>query len=237
MNIALILSGGIGSRMKSDIPKQYLIVEDRPVIGYCIEKFAKNDAIDKLIIVAANEWIPLINNSIEAINIDKEILYASPGITRQLSIKNGLDRISELFNVSDYDKVIVHDAARPLVSNRLINDCLNSCDRDFLGVLPVINVKDTIYYSKDGIHIDSLLNRNELFAGQAPEAFNLKAYIKAHTSVSYEELLSINGSTELAYKVGMKIKLVPGDYMNFKITDMTDLANFKNICHESKRTV
>lgn len=237
MNFSIILSGGVGLRLGSDIPKQYLPVEGRPIISFCMDTFANNANIDAIVIVAAKEWIPLIKESAILIGCKKSITYAEPGATRQLSIRNGLEQIVRSCEISDNDIVVIHDAARPLVSSKLIDECISSCHGDFKGVLPVLRVKDTIYLSKDGTKIDSLLNRNELFAGQAPEAFNLKAYLKAHDTISSEDLLNINGSTELAYKVGMKIKLISGEFMNFKITDMSDYINFKNLCHESKRVI
>lgn len=124
--------------------------------------------------------------------------------------------------------VIIHDAARPLVSRDLISNCLKECQKAD-GVLPVIPVKDTLYQSADGMHITSLLNRSELFAGQAPEAFRFGLYLKLHKEMSREELLKINGSTEIAYKGGLKVNLIKGDDMNFKITTPEDLSNFESI--------
>ena len=103
------------------------------------------------------------------------------------------------------------------------------------GVLPVVPVKDTLYQSKDGKSITSLLNRNELFAGQAPEAFRFGKYLELHEQMPREELLKINGSTEIAYKGGLKIKLIKGDVMNFKITTPEDLTNFETIINQRNR--
>lgn len=232
MNIAIILSGGVGSRMKADIPKQYIEIYNHPIIYYCLETFLKSEDIDAIVIVVADVWQTFVETMVKTLQPSKSIWYAPAGETRQYSIFNGLKE-SEKHGVKDNDIVIIHDAARPLVSQELIQSCLLGCE-DFDGVLPVIPVKDTIYQSSDGVHIDCLLKRSELFAGQAPEAFRFGKYLKIHQDMSREELLKINGSTEIAYKGKMSVKLIRGDEMNFKITTPEDLSNFKSIISKTK---
>lgn len=222
MNYAIILSGGSGTRLGTTIPKQYLTVKNRPIISYCLETFANHPDIGGMIVVAAREWHELIKEELHN-RSSMSITFAEPGETRQLSIFNGLNAIK---NIGDDDWIIIHDAARPLVSDKLITDCLNSRYDNYDGSLPVIPVKDTIYQSADRNAITGLLDRNTLFAGQAPEAFNLHKYLDAHKNMTTNELLKINGSSELAYKMGLKIKLIPGDPRNLKITDSSDLERF-----------
>lgn len=234
MNVAIILSGGTGTRLGANIPKQYIEVGCMPIITYCLKVFAAHPMINGLVVVAASEWVATIQAQIDALHIRKSVVFANPGSTRQLSILNGLNKAKSSF--SDIENVIIHDAARPLVSAQLITDCLMACD-EYDGSMPVLPVKDTIYQSNDGTAISGLLNRSTLFAGQAPEAFRFDKYLEAHSSLSTEEILKINGSSEIAYKTGMRIKMVQGDVMNFKITDSTDLQRFKDICNESKCTL
>ena len=87
-------------------------------------------------------------------------------------------------------------------------------------------MKDTVYQSEDGMNISALLPRETLFSGQAPEAFKIGKYLEAHKAISREELLQINGSTEIAYIAGMNIKMIQGDEINFKITTPEDLTRF-----------
>jgi 2-C-methyl-D-erythritol 4-phosphate cytidylyltransferase len=227
MNFAIVLSGGVGTRMGTDIPKQYIMVNKRPVINYCIETFLNCSFIDHIVIVAADEWRAFIQTSIENLRQDMPMSFAFPGETRQYSIYNGLLEAKKHGADKD-DVVIIHDAARPLVSCNLINACFEGC-KEADGVLPVVPVKDTLYQSKDGKSITNLLNRSELFAGQAPEAFRFSKYLKLHEEMPGEELVLINGSTEIAYKGGLRIKLIKGDEMNFKITTPEDLTNFESI--------
>ena len=208
MNIAIILSGGVGSRMKCETPKQYIEANGHPIIYYCIKTFLRSSIIDIIIIGLSEEWRPLVASLIDELTPSKPIWFSKAGETRQYSIYNALKE-AQIHHAAMDDVVIIHDAARPLVSLNLIEDCLDGC-REAEGVLPVIPVKDTLYRSVDGCHISNLLNRQELFAGQAPEAFRFGRYLALHEQMTREELLKINGSTEIAYKGGMSIKLIKG---------------------------
>lgn len=227
MNIAIILSGGVGSRMGLNIPKQYVVVNGQPIISYCLQTFLCNEHTDAIVIGVADEWKEYIMEQMEKLHPAKPVFYAAPGETRQYSIFNAL-RVVKDQGYSDDSFVIIHDAARPLVSDELINRCYEACDRAD-GSMPVIAVKDTTYYSEDGKSITSLLDRSKLWAGQAPEAFVFGKYLQIHESMSHEELLKINGSTEIAFKQGLKVEMVEGEPMNFKITTPEDLSNFESI--------
>jgi 2-C-methyl-D-erythritol 4-phosphate cytidylyltransferase len=232
MNFAIILSGGVGSRMGINKPKQYVEVAGQSILSYCLKTFSSNAHIDALIIGVADEWLGYVKDEVSRLQITKPVYYATPGETRQFSIYNALNVIRNI-GFSENDIVIVHDAARPLVSNDLINACLDRC-ATYDGVMPVIPAKDTIYYSADGNHIDSLLDRSALWCGQAPEAFNLGKYIAVHDAMSHDELLRINGSTEIAYKGGLNCIMIKGDPMNFKITTPEDLSNFESIISSNR---
>lgn len=233
MNIGIILSGGVGSRMGANIPKQYIEVDGKPIIQYCLETFLKSDDISFIVIGVADSWKHFVVDMMESIKPIKPIYYSKSGETRQDSIYYALCE-SQRQGAKDEDIVIIHDAARPLVSIDLVRKCLEGC-KEADGVLPVIPVKDTIYRSLDGIHITSLLTRNELFAGQAPEAFLFGKYFRLHQEISCEELKKINGSTEIAYKGGLQVKLIEGDLMNFKITTPEDLSNFISIINKHNK--
>lgn len=229
MNVAIVLSGGTGTRLGAHIPKQYIEVNNRPIISYSLETIIGHRLIDHIIIVAAEEWQDLIKKCVT--NADKDISFCQPGNSRQGSILNGLKKCEKLFN-NDVDLVLIHDAARPLLSEELIERCLNISD-EYDGAMPVLSVKDTTYQSIDGTHITALLDRNTLFAGQAPESFRFRKYLDIHNPLSSEEIDQIKGSSEIAHKFGLNIKLVKGDPLNFKITDNSDLNRFKTICNES----
>lgn len=227
MNIALLLSGGTGTRLGAGIPKQYIEVSGKPVISYCMEQLSCHDRIDAFWIVADSAWHQTLTQWIRKYDpAGKFKGFSAPGENRQLSILNGLKDICKHAKASDC--VLIHDAARPLLSEKLISDCLDAlAGHD--GVLPVLPMKDTVYYSEDGKMITSLLNRSRIFAGQAPEVFRLGAYYEANMRLLPDEILKINGSTEPAIMAGMDVAMIQGDENNFKITTKADLKKFCSI--------
>ncbi len=227
MNTALILSGGKGTRLKTDgTPKQYLEVAGRSIISYCLETFLRCDKIDAVVIVLDDIWQEHINDIANRIGLDKPIAFAKSGETRQMSIYNGLEKIAEQFH--DTRSVIIHDAARPLVSEEMIVACLEGL-KDADGVMPTLPVKDTCYLSADGESITRLIPRSELFAGQAPEAFDFKKYLELCRNADSEYLNSMSGTSELAFRHGLKVRLIEGDERNFKVTTKADLEMLKKI--------
>lgn len=230
MNVALILSGGTGTRLGGKIPKQYLPCQGRMMITRCLETVFAHAALDAVQIVAAETWRDTIVQEMETWifqqNIalrDKLFGFSDPGETRQLSILSGFRDIDR--RAEDDDIVMVHDAARPRISSQLISDCLDALDGHD-GVMPVLPMKDTVYLSRDGKTVSKLLPRSEIFAGQAPEFFRLGKYLRVNESLTRDEMFAINGATEPAILAGMDIAMVPGDEANFKITTATDLERY-----------
>lgn len=222
MPSCVLLSGGIGLRMCEKKPKQYIEVNGKPIIQYSLETLQKHNRIDTICIVAHPDWLNFIQKIVDDNNITKAYCYALAGKSRQHSIVNGL---IELGKKSDDDIVIIHDAVRPLVSKEIISDCI-----ELLSVsdcsMPVIPVKDTIYYSEDGNKVSSLLNRDKLFAGQTPEGCHLKKYLEICSDMTDEELSSVRGTSAIAYQRGLSVGMFSGSEMNYKITTKDDLKRF-----------
>lgn len=251
MNIALVLAGGTGTRLGADTPKQYLRVKDKMIISYCLETFFESELIDAICIVADPMWqedvlaeMKNMQNAYKNVGtencsngkevnseegINKFMGFSLPGVNRQLSIYNGLTDILKF--AGEDSKVLIHDAARPLLSHELIVRCFVACERHE-GVMPVLPMKDTVYMSEDGKVVSKLLRRESVFAGQSPEIFNLGRYYEATKALLPEKILSIKGSTEPAIMAGMDIAIVDGDEMNFKITTKADMDRFERMVTE-----
>lgn len=222
MNIALVLAGGTGTRLGADIPKQYIKVNGKMIIDYCLETMELSSDIDEVWIIADEMWRPNIKK------INKLKGYACPGRNRQLSIYNGLKAIEASLEDEDCEhvNVLIHDAARPFLTEKLIHSCFEAI-KGHDGVLPVLPMKDTVYYSEDGKCVSSLINRDKLYAGQAPELFRLKPYIQANENLLPDKIFLVNGSTEPAIMAGMDIVMIPGDENNYKITTKADMERFR----------
>ncbi|MBR1578188.1 MAG: 2-C-methyl-D-erythritol 4-phosphate cytidylyltransferase [Bacteroidales bacterium] len=226
-NIAILLSGGIGNRMNQDIPKQYIQVGGKPIIYYSLKALLINAHTDMLVIVIADEWKSFVEPYLASIPHAQDILFAEPGETRQYSVYNALKVIAKAGYEED-DIVLIHEAARPLATQEMIDKCYLACEEADC-VVPVMPVKDTLYFSEDGKLIGSLLERSKIWSGQAPEAFRFGKYLRAHLETPREVLLTFNGGTELAFHCGMSCRLIEGDPFNFKITTQEDLTHFKSI--------
>lgn len=224
MNIAIILAGGTGTRLGGDIPKQYIKVSGKPIISYCLDKFEKHKQIDNIVVVASEMWQDYIMTWVKKDNLKKFSGFALAGSSRQHSIVNGMLKSQSIGAIED-DNIIIHDAARPNVSDIMISQCIESLD-DYDGTMPVLPVKDTIYLSENGENITSLLNRDQLYAGQAPESFKYGKYLEIHNGMTEDDLSNVRGSSEIAYKHGLKIRLISGDEHNYKITTKEDLNKF-----------
>lgn len=241
MLISLILSGGTGNRVGGDVPKQYLNVAGREIISYSIETLSASDDVDMLWIVADDKWKSEVTQIANRYDIKAKLKGISkPGATRQLSIYQGIKDIELYLDKEGINKadtfVLVHDAARPNLTHKDISEYVTALEGHD-GVLPVLPMKDTVYFSNEGTKVDSLLERSKIYAGQAPEIFALDKYIKANEElITFDKdgtidraskIYEINGSTEVAILAGMDIAMVPGDEGNFKITTLKDLEDFK----------
>lgn len=227
MNIAVVLSGGTGTRLGSEVPKQYIRVKEKAIISYCLDVLESCVQIDAIQIVADDSWHDVIMEG----GLSKFKGFSKPGANRQLSIFSALEDIKEY--AKEDDVVIIHDAARPCVSEKMFLDLIEVC-MEHDGALPVLPMKDTVYLSEDGNGITSLLNRSQIFAGQAPEAFGFGKYYKANERLLPNDILKINGSTEPAIMAGMDVAMIAGDEKNFKITTIQDLERFQQLI-EGKR--
>ena len=194
-----------------------------------MERLCSHRLIDAIQIVAAEPWREAIIS--EWANREKMRGFSAPGENRQLSILSGLQDIFQY--AGEMDVVLVHDAARPLITDDLIDACLTEiAEHD--GVMPVLPMTDTVYYSSDGRCVERLLERRCIFAGQAPEAFRLGKYLVANEKLLPELILSINGSTEPAILAGLDIMMIPGDRSNFKITTLEDFLRYTEVLKKER---
>lgn len=227
MNYAVVLAGGVGSRMNTEgLPKQYIEVNEKPVIIYTLEQVERCPLIDRIVIVAADEWTEQISKWNTQYHITKHWGFASPGRSRQASTLNGLD-VCMKGNPCDDDVVIVHEAVRPLASVDLITKCVETAI-EYGGCIPVLPMQYAVYGSENGTYISSFWDRSALFVGQAPEAFRLKEYTQLNHSCTAEELDLYVGGSQLVHQYGLPVRMIPGIEANFKLTTKSDLELFKH---------
>ena len=221
----IILAGGTGTRAHNDRPKQYIEVNGKPVIGYVLDTFEQNELVTDIIIVCANQWQDYMNEWMASHPITKFAGYAEGGDSRQASILSGLHLAKEK-GIGDEDVVVIHDSARPNLSQNVLSAVLNKA-KLYDGCMATITVKDGCYYSEDGEHVARPVDRDKLHAGQTPEAFKFGKYYHAHDGISNQELSTFRGTSEIGLKHGMDIHIVPGEEINYKLTTMEDIEKFR----------
>ena len=212
MNAGLILAGGTAERLKGyDKPKQFIEVGGKLLISYCLEVFKNSPDIDLICVVVADEWRVILG----------DYIYAKPGKSRQHSIYSGLIELEQ----HKPDKVVIHDAARPRVTEGDIKGVIEaSIGHD--GATPVLPVSDTMYDSIDGRTISRTLDREGIFAGQTPECYDFLKYLEIHKNTSDDGLSKVKGSSEIAVSNNLKIAICKGSPENLKVTTKTDLEFF-----------
>lgn len=222
MNCAIIMAAGKGKRMKSDINKQFILLKDRPILAYTIDKFQKSQSIDEIIIVAASDEIDFCRNEIVykyGFNKVKKIVCG--GKERQNSVMNGLMAATES------DIVLIHDGARPFVDDRIISDGIKYAEI-YGGAACGMAPKDTIKVRSNEGFSEKTLDRSRLFCVQTPQCFRYEDILKAHVYAK-EKNIPATDDTMVFEMLGNKVYLYEGSYNNIKITTPEDLYSAEKL--------
>lgn len=208
---AIIVAGGSGSRMKSDIPKQFLLLQGKPVLMHTIEAFYYSDLKPEIILVLNSEYLKLWSELIIKFNFEIPVIVVNNGEQRFHSVKNALSIIQE-------DSIVaVHDAVRPIVSNELITRSFRLA-AEIKAVIPAVTSKDSVR-KKEGDHTKAL-NREDILLIQTPQVFQSNLLQHAYLQDYSPEFTD---DASVVEKSGIKIVVTEGDYKNIKITYAEDL--------------
>ena len=215
MNIALIVAAGKGVRMENTTPKQFIQVMGKPLLYYSIKAFQDNKQIDYIVVATNEEYVQMTKNLCEKYKLNKVRGVTKGGETRQQSVFNGLSFIKSL-DANDNSIILIHDAARPLVSQKIIDDNIAACKKHD-AVVTAIKVVDTTIKGEN--NISDFLNRDELYQEQTPQTFRLGLILDAHNKVKE----NVTDDAKLAVKTGHDVQIVEGSKFNFKVTTPEDL--------------
>jgi len=219
-NIAIILAGGRGVRFSNEIPKQFVRIAGRRIIEYTIEKFEKNKNIDEIFIVVNPLYCDLLNKIINDNHYKKITKILKGGKTRQESSWIGISACDG----QKTDKVLIHDAVRPFVSERIINAVINNLDK-YVAVDVAIFSADTIIKVNNDRIITDIPKRSSLMRGQTPQGFQYDTIKKAHILANRNKDFSFSEDCAivLKYRLG-KVFVVEGEEKNMKITHPLDIS-------------
>lgn len=229
MNIALLTAAGSGSRMHQDIPKQFIHVDNKPVIIHTMEAFQNHPSIDGIIVVTIDSWKEVLWAYAKQFNITKLQWVVPGGETGQDSIKNGLDKLKEVFHDEDIT-VMVHDGNRPLVSSEIISDSLATFAKRGCAVA-VIPCTEVVFESDDGISSHVSTERERLFRTQTPHTYRLNDLLWAHEEAKKRGIKGTAASCMLMKELGRETFFSKGSEENIKITTLDDLKIFKALLH------
>lgn len=219
-----ILAGGSGTRMgNTEMPKQFLMLGERPIIIHTIEQFLINQAFSKIIVCCPKEWVSYAEDLLEKYNIDKDrVEITAGGATRNETIMNGCKYIEEKYGLNDKDIVVTHDAVRPFVTQRILDDNIKLAKK-YGAADTVIPATDTIVYSKDGKMITEIPDRKECYQGQTPQTFNIKKLTSLFDSLTKKEKEILTDGCKIFSIKGEDVALVDGEVYNIKLTTLYDL--------------
>ena len=223
MIFAGIVAGGIGTRLGSDIPKQFLMLDSKPIIVHTVEKFLLCSKFDAIFVGINKKWIHYANDIFKKYELtDEKIFFSIGGKDRNLTIMNIIADIESKFGESDDHIIVTHDAVRPFVSLRIIEDNIKiaintgACDT-------VVNAVDTIVQSdRNQEEIVNIPNRNYMFLGQTPQSFNMNKLKNLFGKLNDAQKSELTDACKIFTLNNEKVSLVIGEFSNFKITTMSD---------------
>lgn len=219
---AIILAGGRGTRMGQKISKQFILVREKPILYYTIKKFLDCDKIDNIILVLPKDEIEFCKKEVldkYSLKVDKIV---EGGSERQESVYNGL------MQCEDTDIVLIHDGARPFVSDRIIEEGIEFAKK-YGAAAPGVRPKDTIKIINEEGFSKETLKRDTLVAIQTPQIFEFNMIKECHEKVKEGKLL-VTDDTMVAEHFGNKVYIYEGEYNNIKITTPEDLIIAEYLC-------
>ena len=218
--VAIILAGGIGQRMGSSIPKQFLEVNGKPIIIHTIENFERNPRIDSVIVVCNPEWIDHVKTLIDKYGLKKVDKVVEGGITSHDSTRNGIFSLRDELGSDDY--IVIHDAVRPILPQRAINEMLDVAIREGNASL-AIPCYETVIYTDDQVSGDKELDRSKLMRVQTPQAYRYSQILPLYDRAEKENRHDFIYADLVAINYGVRIFFSSGFINNIKVTKPEDL--------------
>ena len=235
MVVALLTAAGIGSRMGQDIPKQFIHVNNKPLIVYTLEAFERHPSIDEIVIVTLPNWMDVVKAYASQFNITKLKAIVPGGDTGQESIHNGLMAIKEAHE-KENPVVMIHDGNRCLVSSEIISNSLAVYKKHGSAVAAIPCVEAVFYSRDDGASSTTSIPREQLFRTQTPHTYSLDKLLWAHEQAAEKGIENTAASCTLMQALGETVYFSKGAEKNMKITTTEDLDLFEVLLHTERTT-
>lgn len=223
MIFGAILAGGTGTRMGIDKPKQFLLLGSKPIIIHTIEKFLLCDRIDEVYVGVHPDWVDYTRDLVDKyICSVKEVHLVSGGTDRNETIFNIVNTIERDYGESKEHLIVTHDAVRPFVTLRILNDNIDAA-MEYGACDTVIEARDTIVVSGDGDMITDIPQRKEMFQGQTPQTFNMTMLKQLYYDLTIDEKRILTDACKICVVRKVPVKMVRGEVSNIKITTIDDM--------------
>ena len=216
MNGVVIVAAGTGSRMKKDINKQFIKLNNKEIVAHTIDKFYNSENIDDIVVVIREDEEEYFNKNIKEKYGFTNIKVAHGGNERQDSVFNGIKMLKK-----ECEVVLIHDGARPFVTDDIIRRSINKAN-EHNAIVVGVKVKDTIKVVSDNGNIVDTPNRSYLWAVQTPQVFKYDIITKAYED-AYNNNYYGTDDAMLVERIGYNVRMIEGSYNNIKITTQEDL--------------
>ena len=224
MVTAMLFAGGIGARMhSSDLPKQFLEIGGKPIIVHTMEHFARHPRVDGIVIACKEDWIDYLVELIQRFSVKKVRSVVPGGKTGFASIHNGVAATAAFSREPD-DIILICDGVRPMLSEKLITDCITHT-MQYRTAVPVTPSIDSLLYSTDGSTCSKSYDRNTMYVTQAPQGYTMERILWAHEEK--RGILNPISSSELFIELGEPVHLFRGERFNIKVTTPEDLVTLR----------
>jgi 2-C-methyl-D-erythritol 4-phosphate cytidylyltransferase len=231
MNIALLTAGGTGKRTRQDIPKQFLHIENKPLIVYTLEAFQKHSDIDAILVTCLEGWHTVLWAYSSQYNIAKLKWVINGGITNPDSIYNGINELRKHYGVDD--TIIIHDGNRGLVSEKIINDALDVYLK-FGSAVTVIPCQEAVFKTMDKTTSYEEILRENIVRIQSPQIFSLGRLLWTYEEALKRKITPLLSPCLLLHKLGMPVHFSQGSERNIKITTEEDFSIFMALLSTSR---
>ncbi len=224
--IAIIIAGGSGRRMGLDVPKQFVNVNDRPILIYTLQGFQKHPEIDAIEVVCLDGWQPVLTAYAKQYGITKLTSVVTGGATGQESIRNGLFALESV--AAPDDIVVIHDGIRPLVEAEVLTDVLRVC-REHGAAVTAMPYNEQIFVTEDAETSTAYVPRETVRRVSTPQAYRFGLIDQAYHE-AFEKNIGISGSSyanTLMVDLGHRLWFAAGSDKNIKLTTREDLELFK----------
>lgn len=232
MNYAIVIAGGTGTRMKSDLPKQFIKVKDRPILVYTLESFQNYEYIDCIEVVCIEGWEKEVESYIKDYNLSKVQYIVKAGKTVQESIRNGVFNLEG--KCSNDDIVIIHDGIRPIVDNHVLKDVIDKC-KQYGNAVTSLPYNEQIFLKNDDISTTQYIPRDTLRRVSTPQAYRFDLLDEKYHE-AFNKKIGIYGSSytnTMMIDLGVKLYFAEGSDKNIKLTTPDDLAIFEAMLNKN----